>query len=286
MNFKRIEWVFVIAFLGLNIFLLFLYQQSAAEVSTVSDSNQTESIEKLLKNDGITFSGELSDTKQEGYYLSGEQDDLAQVVAEKRTQGGNRQFLVRNTSITDNKLTYQIEERQLVNKDKVQEGIEAFLSKDDFVVFGSEYKYLAHLSAVNDDKGEIVAGQSFEGIPFNDDTAKLQIDLSRSDEMYKIDQYTQTHISSIEKLREKMELYSEREAIASLYTNRRIPAQSRILWTQLAYTQIMQVREKNVYVPVWFVAVKSGESPVQIESVNALNNTVITGNTIPKVASE
>lgn len=286
MNFKRIEWVFVIAFLGLNIFLFQYFREGMAEVSTVSDSNQTESVEKLLKSDDIKFSGRFSDKKREGYYLSGEQNDLEQVLNEQTDTSGNQQILYRNANVTDNILTYQMEERQLINGDKLGEGISAFLSKKEFVLLGDEYEYLSHLSTTSGDSPVVIAGQSFEGIPFNDDTAKIQIELSKTDDMYRIDQYSQTHISNIEKLREKMELYSEREAIASLYTNRRIPSNSEILWTQLAYSRIMQVREKNVYVPVWFVAIKTGENSQQIESVNALNNTVITNTTVPKVASE
>lgn len=286
MNFKRIEWVFVIAFLGLNIFLFFLYQENISEGSSFSSSSQTESIEKLLENDDIKFSKAFSDKKQEGYYLSGEQEDMSAAVDKVRADAKSKFIINHSLSVTNEILNYQLDEQQMVNHDKITEGITAFLDKEEFVLFGSEYKYLEKPSNFTGDECLAVAGQSFEGIPFNDETAKIQIELTKSDDVYKIEQYTQTHIKSIEKLREKMGLYSEKDAVTTLYTNRRIPSGSTILWTQLAYSRIMQVREKNVYVPVWFVAIKSGESAQQIESVNALTNTVIASSNIPKVASE
>ena len=59
-----------------------------------------------------------------------------------------------------------------------------------------------------------------------------------------------------------------------------------ILWRQLAYSCILKVREKNVYVPVWHVAIETSDKVVQIESVNAFSNTIVTNNTVPKVEDQ
>lgn len=95
--------------------------------------------------------------------------------------------------------------------------------------------------------------------------------------------YTQTHLTNIEQLREKTELHTEEEAINTLYVNNKISRGSNILWRQLAYSRILKVREKNVYVPVWYVAIETPDKTYQIETVNAFSNTIITNNSIPKV---
>ena len=46
------------------------------------------------------------------------------------------------------------------------------------------------------------------------------------------------------------------------------------------------VLEKNVYVPVWHVAIETSDKVVQIESVNAFSNTIVTNNTVPKVEDQ
>lgn len=66
----------------------------------------------------------------------------------------------------------------------------------------------------------------------------------KNDNDYSITKYMQTHLSDIEQLREKTELYTEEEAINTLYINNKIPRGSKILWRQLAYSCILKVREK------------------------------------------
>lgn len=284
MNFKRIEIVFVIVFFGLNLFLLFLYQNSRSEVARVTNSTQTEAIETLLSISDITFPETFSDEHSEGYYLSGEQTNWSSVLPELRQEDSDNS-LFRNSTYSDGVLTNPIFDRQLVTANEVAEGINAFLDKRNFVPFGEDYSYLEKLSTFSEDENIALAGQNYEGIPFNDETSRIAITLTETDDAYTIQEYTQTHLDNIEALREKMELISEREAVTTLYTSNRLSNDSEIVWTQLAYSRIMQVREKNVYVPVWFVALETSSNTLQIESVNAISNSVITTSSIPRVAS-
>ena len=64
-------------------------------------------------------------------------------------------------------------------------------------------------------------------------------------------------------------MHTEEEAINTLYVNNKISRGSNILWRQLAYSRILKVREKNVYVPVWYVAIETPDKTYQIETVNA-----------------
>jgi len=76
LDFKRIEWIFFLAFLGLNVFLFNVYSEARSEHQMVSQSNQTIPIEQRLESEDIRYSGELSDEVLSGYYLSGEQTDF------------------------------------------------------------------------------------------------------------------------------------------------------------------------------------------------------------------
>ncbi|MGM0125351.1 hypothetical protein IGI37_002749 [Enterococcus sp. AZ194] len=283
MDYRKIEWIFLIAFLGLNLFLFSIYSESQNEESLISRYNQTESLEKRLANDNIRVSRNFSTKKNEGYYLSGEQTDMSQAIDQANEKANVKQFLESGVSITENTLTNNLRNDSYVNEEKIEESLTEFLRKKDRVLFGDEYTYLKYFSSSNEGFQKLVAAQSFEGIPFYDETAKIEVTLEPSGELLKISKYTQTHIEGIETLREKMDLYTEYDAVNTLYTNNRIPSGSKIKWSQLAYSRILKVREKNVYVPVWFIAIETNEKALQVESVNAISNTITTNAIVPKI---
>ena len=103
MDFKRIEWIFFLAFLGLNIFLFGIYREGQQEESNVSSSSQTESIESRLEKDNISYKGTLSSERLEGYYLSGEQTNFSAALKIQREK--NKNFLRNGLQIADNTLT-------------------------------------------------------------------------------------------------------------------------------------------------------------------------------------
>lgn len=290
MDFKRIEWIFFVAFLGLNLFLFGIYQKGLKEEDRVSYSEQTDRIEKRLAKDDITYKGALSNKKLEGYYLSGEQTNFYDAIQKER-ENRDRNFFKSGTELIDNSLTVypQINHAKtsyFIDNKNVATSLAAFLNDKDNILFGTEYHYLPDFSNLEGDFPEIIAAQSYKEIMFKDDTAQISFKLEKSDEsagIHQIYKYTQTHIQGIEELREKMELYSERDAIETLYINNKISSNSKIIFRNLAYARIYKIREKNVYVPVWFIGIKSGENNLQVEQVNAMSNTIITNNTVPKV---
>lgn len=280
MDFKRIEWIFFLAFLGLNIFLFGIYREGLQEEHNVAYSDQTEPIENRLAKDDITYKGTLSAEKPEGYYLSGEQTDFAAAI--KKGQVEHKNFYNSGTDITDNTLVNYPQKNYFIDEKDVETSLRAFLSEKDAVLYGNEYQYFPEISKLKSSTPEVLAVQTYKGIPFYDDTAKLIISEEKADNLLKITKYTQTHIENIEELRDKMDLYSQRDAVDTLYVNNKIPSNSKLSFIKLAYSRIYKVREKNVYVPVWFVGIINSDSS-QIEQVNAVSNTIITNNTVPKV---
>ncbi|GGC85168.1 two-component system regulatory protein YycI [Enterococcus wangshanyuanii] len=293
MDFKRIEWIFFLAFLGLNMFLFGIYQEGVKEENNVSFSDQTDSIEKRLAKDDITYKEKLTGEKKEGYYLSGEQTNFYDAIQNER-ETRDRNFFKNGVELVDNSITIypQMNYTQtsyFIDEKNVEKSLETFLKDRDSVLFGAEYHYMPDFSSLEGDFPELVASQAYKNIPFKDDTAQISLKLENtgeSDGIHKINKYTQTHIQGIEELRDKMDLFSDRDAIETLYINNKIPSSSKITFMELAYTRIYKIREKNVYVPVWFVGIKAKGSNLQIEQVNAMSNTIITNNTVPKVENQ
>lgn len=287
MDFKKIEWIFFVAFLGLNVFLFSSYHESINQEHTVIRSDQTESIKKRLANDDITYTGDFSSESKQGYYLSAEETELSQTLFKYRQDNNRRGLLESGVSINDNILTKTLSdsesESKVLDPNRIASSLNEFLDNEEDVLFGNEYIYMKNFSVLEGDSPEITASQTYERLPFYDDTAKLIFSLEKKGDEYRILKYTQTHLTNIEQLREKTELHTEEEAINTLYVNNKISRGSNILWRQLAYSRILKVREKNVYVPVWYVAIETPDKTYQIETVNAFSNTIITNNSIPKV---
>ncbi|EHG28728.1 hypothetical protein HMPREF9478_01519 [Enterococcus saccharolyticus 30_1] len=267
--------------MGLNVFLFNIYSEARSEQQNVLQSNQTIPIEQRLASEDIKYSGELSDEYLSGYYLSGEQTDLAAALRE--AQGEKR--LTEATTVKGQQLTHISSGGFYISDDtQAEKTVNEYLQRKDQVLYGDEYHYRKNLSLLDQEYPTIVASQSYETIPFNDSSSRIDMTLASSDKLLQIAKYTQTHISNITPLREKMTLYSEKEAVNTLYLNNKLPSHSKILWTELAYTRILIVGDRNVYIPAWFVAVKAdADVNIQIETVNAFSNRIITNNAVQKV---
>lgn len=287
MDFKKIEWIFFVAFLGLNVFLFRSYQETISQENNVIRSGQTESIQQRLSSDDISYTGKISSESKQGYYLSAEETDLSKELDSQRHGTSKKGLLSSGIVFNDNVLTKTLSETESENSifdpDKMGSSVNSFLNKKNNVLFGSDYVYMKNFSDLDSATPEVQASQKYDGLPFYDDTAKIVFSLNKQDKSYAVTKYRQTHLSDIEQLREKTELHTEEDAIKTLYVNNKISRGSKILWRQLAYSCILKVREKNVYVPVWYVAIETPDKSIQVESVNAFSNTIVTNNTIPKV---
>ncbi|HGF7572925.1 TPA: two-component system regulatory protein YycI [Enterococcus hirae] len=287
MDFKKIEWIFFVAFLGLNVFLFRSYQETISQENNVIRSGQIESIQQRLSSDDISYTGKISSESRQGYYLSAEETDLSKELDSQRHGTSKKGLLSSGIVFNDNVLTKTLSETESENSifdpDKMGSSVNSFLNKKNNVLFGSDYVYMKNFSDLDSATPEVQASQKYDGLPFYDDTAKIVFSLNKQDKSYAVTKYTQTHLSDIEQLREKTELHTEEDAIKTLYVNNKISRGSKILWRQLAYSCILKVREKNVYVPVWYVAIETPDKSIQVESVNAFSNTIVTNNTIPKV---
>ncbi|KAF1302425.1 two-component system regulatory protein YycI [Enterococcus saccharolyticus] len=284
MDFKRIEWIFFLAFLGVNIFLFSIYREARSEQDVVYRSNQKIPIEQRLASDNIKTEGNFSKEHVEGYYLSGEPTNMQTALEQERKRLNNPNLLNQQTMVDETTLTHSVDDQVYISDDhKVEAVLQTFFMQENKLLFGKEYMYVPEWSKLDDDYPEIRAAQSYEGIPIDDSSSRLVLSLERQAELLEVVQYTQTHISNLMPLREASNLYSEEDAINTLYINNKIPSNSTIKWQRLAYTLNLRVRGKNVYVPAWFVAIEGPDETVQIERVNALTNRIVTNTPVQTV---
>jgi regulatory protein YycI of two-component signal transduction system YycFG len=281
MDFRRIEQIFLIVFLCLDIFLFNIFRVGRSELK-ITDDNAQEQIESRLRKDGISFSG-LSTKKSSGYYLSGEVTNFTEVIDSLHKTQPESPYLKNSLTATESVLTDTPRNSYYVNPDDPAKGLKPMTDTSEGMYDGKGYAYLKNFSNFSEQYPEIRLGQTFEGIPFIDDTSEVNVLLEyNSKNLLEVTRYSQTHLTDVEPLREKQDLCSERDAVQTLYNNSKIPSKAKILWSQIGYSRILKVREKNVYVPVWFISIQDGTNTT-IEHVNAINNTIITNSTITKV---
>ncbi len=286
MDFKRIEAIFLVAFLCLDIFLFSIYRQSQNEQTPINNSS-TIKITQRLKEYKIKYEGKISSEHTDGYYLSATQTNLnTELQIMKKTKKLENIDVLRS-SVKDNLLSLTPEKDLSVNKKgQIPTLVRETLTNQKEIILGKDYRYQDEIHQQSDGYLDVYACQKYEGIPINDITAQIKFTLKKNDENYRLEKIQQMHLSNLTALREKMPLVSEEDALTTLYINNKLSKNDEILWSKLAYTLVLQVRGKNVYVPAWFVSIRHEDKKEQVEIVNAFRNRIITNAAVRKVENK
>ena len=256
MDFKRIEAIFLVAFLCLDIFLFSIYRQSQNEQTPINNSS-TIKITQRLKEDKIKYEGKISSEHTDGYYLSATQTNLNTELQNMKKTKKLENIDVLRSSVKDNLLSLTPEKDLSVNKKgQIPTLVRETLTNQKEIILGKDYRYQDEIHQQSDGYLDVYACQKYEGIPINDITAQIKFTLKKNDENYRLEKIQQMHLSNLTALREKMPLVSEEDALTTLYINNKLSKNDEILWSKLAYTLVLQVRGKNVYVPAWFVSIR------------------------------
>lgn len=286
MDFKRIEAIFLVAFLCLDIFLFSIYRQSQNEQTPINNSS-TIKITQRLKEDKIKYEGKISSEHTDGYYLSATQTNLNTELQNMKKTKKLENIDVLRSSVKDNLLSLTPEKDLSVNKKgQIPTLVRETLTNQKEIILGKDYHYQDEIHQQSDGYLDVYACQKYEGIPINDITAQIKFTLKKNDENYRLEKIQQMHLSNLTALREKMPLVSEEDALTTLYINNKLSKNDEILWSKLAYTLVLQVRGKNVYVPAWFVSIRHEDKKEQVEIVNAFRNRIITNAAVRKVENK
>lgn len=286
MDFKRIEAIFLVAFLCLDIFLFSIYRQSQNEQTPINNSS-TIKITQRLKEDKIKYEGKISSEHTDGYYLSATQTNLNTELQNMKKTKKLENIDVLRSSVKDNLLSLTPEKDLSVNKKgQIPTLVRETLTNQKEIILGKDYRYQDEIHQQSDGYLDVYACQKYEGIPINDITAQIKFTLKKNDENYRLEKIQQMHLSNLTSLREKMPLVSEEDALTTLYINNKLSKNDEILWSKLAYTLVLQVRGKNVYVPAWFVSIRHEDKKEQVEIVNAFRNRIITNAAVRKVENK
>lgn len=261
MNFKRIQWIFVIAFAIFDIVLASYFLIGTHFTAMVKQQSQQQLILKEMHNDEISFA-ELSTKQPMGYYISANRansqlTNAAAKLDDQTVRLSNGSLISElNTPI---KVSVLNPERQLND----------YIKNSRHVLYGSHYVYNKALSS----SSTIVYTQMMEGRPVLGSEGQLRFKIGRNHKVYA---YTQTYLNNIQVLRPRSVTISQQEAVTWLYKHNYIPNNSKIHCAKLGYTKTLLTKDQTVYVPTWYVEIKTKNSDdVQRLRVNAFNSTLM-----------
>ncbi|AVK64102.1 regulator [Lactobacillus sp. CBA3606] len=256
MNFRRIEWIFVVAFVVLDIFLVYMFvQTSSSDSSSKTASDTTTMVIREMHEDNISFSNP-SAQQGTGYYIAGSNDSgLKQHLSQLTGQVTRFQ--------SDGKLTSTLRSTVTVDESHPQAALDQFVHQSTNVIHGKQYVYSASLSS----KGAYVYVQKVADGEILTGTGQLHLLVNKNNQLVS---YTQAYVNNVKTLREKAVTISEKKALVALYQYNQVSNNSRIVWRKLGYSRLLKLKDSSVYVPTWIFAVRSkNSSNVSLHRINA-----------------
>ncbi|WP_251898129.1 two-component system regulatory protein YycI [Lactiplantibacillus paraplantarum] len=257
MNFRRIEWIFLLAFVVLDIFLGFMFVQTSSK-STKTTGDTATTVIREMRADNISFKN--PDTHEgTGYYIAGSNESgLKQQLSQLTEQSARVQ--------SSGKLVSTLRATTTIDTQSPKADLTTFMSQRTNVIHGTEYVYDADLSTSGDyvfvqkvADGEILTGAGQVHLFVNKDK--------------QLTSYTQTYVANVKTLREKAVTISEKKALVALYQYNQVSSSSRVVWAKLGYSRLLKLKDSSVYVPTWIFAVRGkNSSNISLHRINAFTS--------------
>lgn len=267
MDFKRIEWIFLIVFIGINIFLGIELWQTPTLLSAGSTPTPTQTdIKSETSADQITIP-KVNDKQEDGYYLAAKTDNS---WIKKATQQVKVQ--VENNS-SENLIYVHLDKPITLSKNKKEALRQVMRFKDDSqnVYQGKNYAYLSELS----ERDDYIFNQKTKYGEFFAATARLHIIVKDN----QIVSYSQSYVDDLNPVRERQNTISSKAAVDSLYTYSELPNNSKVILLKQVYTKLLTVKGSTIYIPTWLAAIENNTSKtVTLKRVNAFTGTIIQNN--------
>lgn len=277
MDFRRIEWLFLVAFIVIDIFLFAAFQRdTSGETDTSSNRSSSDTtILKEMRADNISFKAP-SKKSGEGYYISTSNDSS---IKSNLTSLSNQTVRYQSDGTITSTFKTPITGVDTQHPDKT---LDTVVSNSTLILNGTDYTYNAKLSSRN----TVVYTQEVADGPIYSRYGEIRFSLTNAGP---VTGYTQGYLANVSTLREKTETISERKALIWLYQYNQIPNNTKVVWTKLAYTRYFNLKNSSVYIPTWVVAVKSNSGNnagvLQLKHVNAFTGAILTNDSNVKTVS-
>lgn len=264
MDFKRIQIIFLITFVIIDIFLFSLFHRNQSIQNDNINSSNATSIVSDMHNDQISFRHFPSNRKQTGYYISARKTN----ELHKRLRALSDQNVHYDSYHLDSTFKHPI----ALNDDHPHTTVDHLLQKPSIIAYGDQYHYCSNLS----DPNTLVYVQRTRKDGIHNDIFSNTSEIKFHVVDHFLNGYSQSYVNNIKNLREQSDTISAKRALTLLYQYNNIPNNTKIEWCHFAYTHLLSVRDNYIYIPTWVIAMKeNGADGIQYRDVNAFNGSII-----------
>lgn len=265
MDFKKIESIFLITFLLLNIYLLisFLNRSNLQHATTASDQvNLLREMEQI----GIELPS-LNEEVREVYYVQADRNTMLEDnVDQLENQAGS---IAEDGTIYTSILSDPIEidgnpEDGFTETDFSR--LNSFI-ESEAVLFGEEYTFLRFDRTDN----RFIFAQEVEGIPVADGTSEISLFYGSDGNIIS---YQQSFAGPMSTQGNPLEIITDRRAVEVLFQNNEISSNSVVGSPILSYQRTLFLEDLSMYGPVWFIPVRDSNGET-ILRVDAFEGTVV-----------
>ncbi|WP_208560502.1 two-component system regulatory protein YycI [Marinilactibacillus kalidii] len=278
MDFKKIENIFLLAFVFLNVYLLISYINRAGIQSADSPTETINIIREMRKRD-IQIPGDLSEEKQEVYYMQANTNTLIEnnMNTLENQAGSINDEGTLYTSILSEEITLEGDPNEEVTAEQIAK-LEAFVNSPS-ILFGDQYAFLRYDSSEN----RFIFSQMVEKTPVGDGTSEISFLYGQSDGS--IISYQQTYAGPMQRQGDPIEIISAREAVEFLFQNNQLSSNAKVSKPILTYHRTLDLEDLSMYGPVWLIPVtESGQS--KVFRVNAKDKTLVSEPTDASIIPE
>lgn len=273
MDFKKIENIFLMTFMLLNIYLLisFLNRSDLQYASTAPDQ---VNLMREMEQSGIDLPN-LTEEDREVYYVQADRNNLLEENSDQlENQAGS---IAQDGSLYTSILSDPIE-----IEGNPDDGFTAadYVVLDEFitsgaVLFGSEYTFLRYDNSEN----RFVYAQTVEGIPVADGTSEISLFYGSDGNIIS---YQQSYAGPMTTQGSPMEIITDRQAVEVLFQNNAISSNTTVRQPILSYQRTLHLEDLSMYGPIWYIPVidAGGE---RVLRVDAIERTIITEPTEPVI---
>jgi len=241
MDWNKTKSLFIVAFLILDIFLLYQFVETKAAKLEV---NKETTIDERLKEAGIEYSSITSSSVTENTISA-----KAKVFTKDDISALKNQDAVLGEG---NTIVSQLDKPIVIGTGEAKYSeLETFMKKD--ITAGSSYKFWRK------EDQTIIYNQVFNELElFNNPNAQIVFQLNEKDEVVG---YEQTMLDKIEEFNKNQAIIPAVEALGSLLTNGYLVDGSEVTDSELGYYTLVEVTESKilVLVPTWHFKVDGQE---------------------------
>lgn len=269
MDHKRIEWLFFIVFLLIDIYLGIEILRSPVNLSGADTGTRSiTNIRMEMKSDNIDLPEKISDSPASGYYLATKNHNYLSSKIDNLTNIDTRYSKDENVLYGVPKMVTILDK----NPKKALKELEEFKNNPKNVPYGKEFKYEPDMSST--DNYVFVQSTDFGKIY----AASAQLTITVKDNQ--IVNYTQSYMGPASPVRELQSTISAWRAMRAMYTDRELTNNSRVTQIKLGYSKLTEVRGNTILLPTWLVWVENKTTKnVVLKRVNAYTGQMLQSST-------